>query len=156
MPKITEYTVATELTDDTVLMGVQGGEVKQIPADKVGGGERWEDITRLFTPSSYPYSYSVYNGEAFDLSNTSFRITVELAVRYTHGSVITGTTQLYATRGIGEDFNLLTNTIYNEDATSFTGRLTMTYASIVYEYEVSMTEGAALPKIVKVERVMEV
>lgn len=38
MPKITDYTLATELTEDTVLMGVQNGEDKQIPASLLEGG----------------------------------------------------------------------------------------------------------------------
>ena len=55
MPKITAYELATELTEDTVLMGVQSGENKRIPASLVGGGggggggEVWEDITDEFS-----------------------------------------------------------------------------------------------------------
>ena len=41
MPKITDYTLATELTEDTVLMGVQNGDNKRIPASLLEGVSEW-------------------------------------------------------------------------------------------------------------------
>ena len=126
-----------------------------------GGREVWEDITSLFTVTSSQVSYSLSNDSLDELiGNRTLRITIEVYSILTDINRITGTIQLYSTKRAGEvaAMSLLTNTVYSQYNSLHTGRLILGYnaSSITYNYGISIPEAAALPKILKVERLMGV
>ena len=101
--------------------------------------------------SSQSGIYQLY-GSHFELDDTSFRITIELALSLPGMAFITGTIQLYVTTTTVGGFSLLTNTIYSQNGDSFTGSLSIGKFSIYYRYGISIQNENSRPKILKVER----
>ena len=124
-----------------------------------GGGEVWEDITSLFTATSEQTQYFLETDNLRNLTkNIPIRITLELfdIASATNVVTITGTTQLYVTVNYNGYLNLLINTIYSSNTAAFTGRLRLSSNSISYQYGVTIPEGKAGPKILKIEMLMGV
>ena len=135
--------------------------VKNLEADS-GDGEQWEDITELFTVVSQNDHYHMNKDSLLPIiGNIPIRITIELYTIIEGNDSITGSTQVYVTRIIGTNMNIgmrfLTNTICSVGvAEPFKGYLSIGANSIIYAYGLLITEETKRPKILKVERLMEV
>ena len=123
------------------------------------GGEVWDDITNLFTVgSTNKYYYNISNSILSSIiKNIPIRITIELCTIDESTDIITGTTQVYVTKGTEISvMRISTNTICSsvEESVIFTGYLFITNTIISYQYGVSIEKETARPKILKVERLI--
>ena len=83
MPKITDYDII-DAGENTKVLGVNEGEVVQVNANSLGGGEQWDNIP--FTPTSV-----TSNSVAATFSKLTFpctiRVTYQIGGRWSSGGV---------------------------------------------------------------------